>query len=312
MADINIKNSSSTDRQFQIAGNDGSSQTVTVKAGQDLALQKADGWSGSVMAVHNGQVGEQSELSFGQGSGVDTFDQSNIVGGSGNMTVQQTGNDSTLKGDPTFMQDLKQAYAGLSSSQKQQLGSSVHTDSSGSAIGIDAPKSNQNLENFVNTFAKGQTYVGIGAWGDSNGAKADNAQSEASGNGHSATINVTDDNVAANATGGGGGIVRDGVSADHAASTNTSASTTAASPATSTAPASAQPAASASTASVASSSDSSVQSGSGDSFWSIAAKSGKSIQSVVDANRELMAQYPSINNPPGSFNLPAGVTVKLP
>lgn len=91
------------------------------------------------------------------------------------MTVQQVGDASTRKGDPHFMQNLNAAWKKLDGNRKNALKHCVH-EHAGKVVRIDAPKNFPELEKFVRTFANGKLYIGVGAWGNSKGNAADNAQ----------------------------------------------------------------------------------------------------------------------------------------
>ena len=106
----------------------------------------------------------------------DFIDCSNICGAGGNITVMQVGESSTKKGDPNFMQDCNKAWQEAGQETKDGLQDCVQCDGNGNVVRIGAPKDFPNLENFVRTFANGQTYIGVGAWGNSQGNSADNAQ----------------------------------------------------------------------------------------------------------------------------------------
>lgn len=67
------------------------------------------------------------------------------------MTIQQVGDPSTRKGDPTFMQDLRTAWHKADAKTKDELKGVVHLDKAGVPVRIDAPKSNKALESFVRT-----------------------------------------------------------------------------------------------------------------------------------------------------------------
>jgi hypothetical protein len=95
------------------------------------------------------------------------------------MTIMQSGDISTLKGDSLFMQDMNTAWYRASPKLKDKLKSCVHLDKTGKVIRIDAIKDHPDLETLVRTFADGKTYVGVGAWGGSLGHPGDNAQSSA-------------------------------------------------------------------------------------------------------------------------------------
>jgi hypothetical protein len=95
------------------------------------------------------------------------------------MTVMQEGNISTLKGHPTFMQALNDAWHNASDDTRNGLGDCMHLDGNGNVARIDAIKDHPNLETLVRTFADGRTYIGVGAWNGSVGNANDNAQSSA-------------------------------------------------------------------------------------------------------------------------------------
>ena len=92
------------------------------------------------------------------------------------MTVQQVGDPSTRKGAPTFMQDLVNTWHGADDGTRQSLAGCVHCNDNGDPVRIDAPKDNQQLEGFVRRFADGKVYIGVGAWGNSQGVDTDNQQ----------------------------------------------------------------------------------------------------------------------------------------
>ena len=108
--------------------------------------------------------------------GNDFIDISNIVGAGGNMTVQQVGDPTTLKGDPTFMQDLNKAWHNASAGDKNSLKDLVHVNGKGDVVRIEAIKDHPALDKLVRTFANGKTYIGVGAWAGSPGDKHDNEQ----------------------------------------------------------------------------------------------------------------------------------------
>ena len=108
--------------------------------------------------------------------GNDFIDISNIVGAGGNMTVQQSGDHATLKGDPLFMQQLNDTWHKASSTEKNALKNSIHLDSKGNVVRMDTIKGNPALEKFVRSFADGQTYVGVGSWNGSPGVGGDDRQ----------------------------------------------------------------------------------------------------------------------------------------
>ena len=88
----------------------------------------------------------------------------------------QVGEPSTKKGDPNFMQDCNNAWQNADQGTKDGLQDCVHCDGEGNVVRIEAPKNFPNLEAFCRTFANNQTYIGVGAWGNSQGDAADNAQ----------------------------------------------------------------------------------------------------------------------------------------
>ena len=108
--------------------------------------------------------------------GNDFIDLSNIIGGGGNLTVQQVGEPGTRKGEPLFMQHLNEAWHKADAKLKESLKSCVHLDKSGEVVRIDAIKDHPDLDKLVRTFADGKTYIGVGAWGGSPGDKSDNNQ----------------------------------------------------------------------------------------------------------------------------------------
>ncbi|PVI02276.1 hypothetical protein DM02DRAFT_727351 [Periconia macrospinosa] len=174
---IFIRNMSGHDQCFQVHGwND--NQDIVVGPNSEAQFQAEDGQSGAVIAVHDGQIGEQAEITKCGFGGNDFIDLSNICGAGGNMIVQQVNNPGTRKGDPRFMQNLNDAWNRADQGTKDGLRDCVHEDN-GRVVRIDAPKDHPNLENFVRTFADGKTYIGVGAWGDSIGNANDNAQSSA-------------------------------------------------------------------------------------------------------------------------------------
>lgn len=95
------------------------------------------------------------------------------------MTVQQVNNPSTRKGDPTFMQNLNNAWRAADTATKQSLQPCVQLDGKGSVVRIAAIKNYPQLETFVRSFADGKTYIGNGAWNGSPGKDSDNHQSSA-------------------------------------------------------------------------------------------------------------------------------------
>lgn len=149
-----------------------------------IQIEAPDHTSGAIIAVYDGQIGEQAEITKTGWMDNDTVDISNICGAGGNMTVQQVGDDPNIfKGDATFMQECNTAWHNADQGTRDAIQSHVFLDENGNVKRIGAPKELQPLEAFVRTFADGKTYIGVGAWGDSNGVQSDNNQSSAgSGN----------------------------------------------------------------------------------------------------------------------------------
>lgn len=108
--------------------------------------------------------------------GNDFIDLSNAVGAGGNMTVQQIGEPTTRKGDPTLMQDMNAAWHKADQKTKDGLKNCIHLDKNGKVTRMDAPKNFPALEKFVRTFADGRTYIGVGAYGGFAGNPNDNKQ----------------------------------------------------------------------------------------------------------------------------------------
>ncbi|KAJ6483101.1 hypothetical protein C8R45DRAFT_1000581 [Mycena sanguinolenta] len=175
---IHVHNKSQHDQEFEVHGYH-DNKNLIVKAGQMATIEAPDKTSGAIIALHDGHEGEQAEITKDGWGGNDTFDISVIVGAGGNMTIQQIGDASTRKGDPTFMQNLREAWKKADAKKKEELKGVVHLDKSGVPVRIDAPKRNKALEAFVRTFAENKVYIGIGAWGNSKGDAGDNAQSSA-------------------------------------------------------------------------------------------------------------------------------------
>ncbi|KAI1865503.1 hypothetical protein JX265_006350 [Neoarthrinium moseri] len=176
---IFIHNKSGKAQEFQVHGFNGD-KNITVAPRTKAKIEAPDGKSGAIIAVHEGQIGEQAEITKNGWGGNDTVDISNICGAGGNMTVQQVGDaPNKFKGDQIFMQECNTAWHKASQDVKNAIKSHVFLDSKGNVKRIGAPKENQALEKFVRTFAQGKTYIGVGAWGNSKGDPGDNAQSSA-------------------------------------------------------------------------------------------------------------------------------------
>jgi hypothetical protein len=169
-----VRNMSGHDQRFQVHGWN-NNQDIVVKAHQEHHIEAKDGSSGAVIAVHDGQIGEQAEITKCGYMGNDFIDMSNICGAGGNMIVQQVGENKTRKGDPRFMQSLDAAWKKASQGTKDGLKDCVHVKD-GKVVRIGAPKDFPKLEQFVRSFADGKTYIGVGAWNGSPGNANDNAQ----------------------------------------------------------------------------------------------------------------------------------------
>ncbi|KAF2277763.1 uncharacterized protein EI97DRAFT_500015 [Westerdykella ornata] len=174
---IIVRNMSNHDQRFQVHGWNGN-KDIVVHGHSEQRIQAADGTSGAIIAVHDGVVAEQAEITKCGYMGNDFIDLSNICGAGGNMIVQQVGDNKTRKGHPTFMQALNEAWRKASPDTKNKLKNCVHVKD-GRVVRIDAPKNFPELEKFVRTFADGRTYIGIGAWNGFAGNPNDNHQSSA-------------------------------------------------------------------------------------------------------------------------------------
>ena len=177
MPEIKIDNKSGHDQEFEVHGWN-SNKNITVKPHSSYVIHAGDNTSGAIIALHGGHEGEQAEITFDNKNNLDWYDTSVIVGAGGNITIEQDGDSRTLKGDPDFMQQLQAAWKKASPATRETLKDHVHLNE-GVPIRIEAPKSYEPLEKFVRTFANGQTYIGIGAWGDFKGDPNDNKQSSA-------------------------------------------------------------------------------------------------------------------------------------
>lgn len=161
---LQIHNRSNHPQTFQCHGYHGN-KDLTIKAKSHVKIAAPDGTSGAIIAVHEGQIGEQCEVTKSGSNGNDTIDISNICGAGGNMTCQQVGDPpGKFKGLENFMQACNKAYHKLSQDKKNQLKGHVFLDSKGNVKRIGAPKEFRPLEQFVRTFANGRTYIGVGAW----------------------------------------------------------------------------------------------------------------------------------------------------
>ncbi|KAI0154444.1 hypothetical protein GGR57DRAFT_492175 [Xylariaceae sp. FL1272] len=193
---LRIHNRSNHAQTFQCHGyND--NKDLTIKANGQANIEAPDGTSGAIIAVHEGIIGEQCEITKHGWNGNDTIDISNIVGAGGNLTCQQVGDPAgQYKGHETFMQACNTAWHKLPQAKKDQLKGHVFLGPQGNVKRIGPPKEFQPLEQFVRTFANGRTYIGVGAWGPSAGNPADNAQSSAGVGSKDILIVYSDDNAA--------------------------------------------------------------------------------------------------------------------
>ncbi|ROW03184.1 hypothetical protein VPNG_08178 [Cytospora leucostoma] len=198
MPTIHVKNTSSHAQTFQVHGFPNNPATITVKPNGGTAdVHSTDGRlvSGAIIAVHDGKPCEQAEVTFnGYPDGKNQYyDISYIVGGGGNLTIEQVGAPGTRKGDATFMQDCNAAWHRLGAGEKRALQRFVHVDGKGRVARIDGPKEDKALEDWVRTFAHG-VYVGVGAWKDDKGNADDNKQSSATPGGNKDLLVVFSDN----------------------------------------------------------------------------------------------------------------------
>ncbi|TGJ83595.1 hypothetical protein E0Z10_g5162 [Xylaria hypoxylon] len=193
---LRIHNRSSRSQTFQCHGYNGN-KDLTINANGQASIEAPDGTSGAIIAVHEGVIGEQCEITKCGWQGNDTIDISNICGAGGNLTCQQVGDaPGKFKGHETFMQACNQAWHKLSQDKKNQLNGHVFLDGSGNVKRIGAPKEFRPLEQFVRTFANGRTYIGVGAWGPSQGNPEDNKQSSAGKGSKDILIVYSDGNAA--------------------------------------------------------------------------------------------------------------------
>ncbi|KAI1801360.1 hypothetical protein F4811DRAFT_534948 [Daldinia bambusicola] len=192
-----IRNRSNHDQLFQCHGPYNGGRDLVVKANGEARLEAPDGTSGAIIAVHEGVIGEQCEITKSGWMGNDTIDISNICGAGGNMTCQQVGDPAgKFKGHETFMQACNDAYHKLSAEKKNRLNGHVFLDGNGNVKRIGAPKDFQPLEEFVRTFADGRTYIGVGAWKSDGGNPRDNEQSKAGNGSKDILITYSDGNAA--------------------------------------------------------------------------------------------------------------------
>ncbi|TRX95651.1 hypothetical protein FHL15_003609 [Xylaria flabelliformis] len=193
---LRIHNRSNHPQTFQCHGYNGN-KDLTIKANSQANIEAADGTSGAIIAVHEGVIGEQCEITKAGWQGNDTIDISNICGAGGNMTCQQVGDaPGKFKGLETFMQACNDKWHKLPQAKRDQLKGHVFLDGKGNVKRIGAPKEFQPLEEFVRTFANGRTYIGVGAWGPSKGNPEDNKQSSAGKGSKDILIIYSDGNAA--------------------------------------------------------------------------------------------------------------------
>ncbi|KAI0200931.1 hypothetical protein F4808DRAFT_145495 [Astrocystis sublimbata] len=193
---LRIKNRSNHSQTFQCHGYN-ANKDLTIKANSQANIEAPDGTSGAIIAVHEGVIGEQCEITKSGFQGNDVIDISNIVGAGGNMTCQQVGDaPGKFKGHETFMQACNDKYHKLSQAKKDQLKGHVFLDGKGHVKRIGPPKDFQPLEQFVRTFANGRTYIGVGAWGGNKGNPEDNKQSKAGKGSKDILIVYSDGNAA--------------------------------------------------------------------------------------------------------------------
>ena len=195
MPEIFIHNKSDHPQAFEVHGWN-HNLNITVKPQATSTLHGPDKSSGAIIALHDGHEGEQAEATFDGFGGNDFIDISNIVGAGGNLTIQQQGDPSTRKGDPLFMQHLRNAWHKASQSTKDELKGSVFTDGKGEVERIGPIKDHPKLEHFIRSFADGKTYIGVGAWGGSPGNAQDNAQSSAAHGTKNLVITYSDGDAA--------------------------------------------------------------------------------------------------------------------
>ncbi|KAI0097261.1 hypothetical protein GGR51DRAFT_578453 [Nemania sp. FL0031] len=193
---LRIHNRSNHPQTFQCHGYNGN-KDLTINANGQANIEAPDGTSGAIIAVHEGAIGEQCGITKSGWQGNDTIDISNICGAGGNMTCQQVGDPAgKFKGHETFMQACNTAWHKLPQAKKDQLKGHVFLDVKGNVKRIGAPKDFQPLEQFVRTFANGRTYIGVGAWGPSQGNPEDNKQSAAGKGSKDILIIYSDGNAA--------------------------------------------------------------------------------------------------------------------
>ncbi|KAJ8121745.1 hypothetical protein ONZ43_g1884 [Nemania bipapillata] len=193
---LRIHNRSGHPQTFQCHGYNGN-KDLTINANGQANIEAPDHTSGAIIAVHEGFIGEQCEITKCGWQGNDTIDISNICGAGGNMTCQQVGDPAgKFKGLENFMQACNSAWHKLPQAKKDQLKGHVFLDSKGNVKRIGAPKDFQPLEQFVRTFANGRTYIGVGSWGGNQGNPEDNKQSSAGKGSKDILIVYSDGNAA--------------------------------------------------------------------------------------------------------------------
>ncbi|KAI4100629.1 MAG: hypothetical protein LQ345_007443 [Seirophora villosa] len=201
MPKIFITNESAHPQTFKVHGWN-KNRNITIPPHSTSTISAPDKSSGAIIALHDGQEGEQAEITFNGFGGNDFIDISNIVGAGGNLTIQQQGEPTTRKGDPLFMQHLRAAWSKAPQHVKNELKGSVFTDKNGKAVRIGPIKDHPKLEEFVRSFADGKTYIGVGAWNGSPGNPLDNAQSSAAHGTKNAIITYSDEDATPGRQGG--------------------------------------------------------------------------------------------------------------
>ncbi|KAI4120576.1 MAG: hypothetical protein LQ338_006912 [Usnochroma carphineum] len=149
---IFVQNLSDHDQEFEVHSWN-SERNIVVGAGQIVGIEAHDGTTGAIIALHEGIEGEQAEIQKNASDGNDVIDISYDVGAGGNMTVQQVDNPATLKGDPSFMQHLDDAYQSADEDTKQSLEPCVHLDDNGTVVRIDSINAFPQLKALVSSFA---------------------------------------------------------------------------------------------------------------------------------------------------------------
>ncbi|THW85615.1 hypothetical protein D6D18_07709 [Aureobasidium pullulans] len=172
-----IHNKSPHNQEFEVHGWN-NNHNIVVRSNERAKIATQDGSSGAIIAIHDSHEGGQAEITKKGFAGNDFFDISNITGAGGNMTIMHVGDPATMKGHPTFMQALNKAWQHADQRTKDGIRKSLHLDSAGKIVRMDATKDNPHLETLVRTFDD-QSYVGVVAWNGKAGDSRDNIQSRA-------------------------------------------------------------------------------------------------------------------------------------